>query len=261
MKECPHCHEDSFGWRELIFLDYFSPSECKACGKPVRNDGVRQLLTVPTILGALFFGLVVFSVVPGGFEALGLLFIFVLVGLSLLLLAKPSRFEDPNAGFPSFTPDLDNDKSIIVSGWQEHELKRIVDDFRKQSTIDPPMEIEIQNPHDTQFVLTFPGDIAPGDFAALVNYLNYPIDFDLAERTLLVVGRTTLNADFNGIPESLEGKKAILYVPANDDDYTVVYLQTETGDSFALSMNEMVWHSDDQVAQTSVCEAKAGITD
>ena len=240
MKECPHCHEDSFGWRELIVLDYFSASECKACGKLVRNDGVRQFLTVPTFLGVLFLGLLVFSLLPGSMEALGLLFIFALIGLSLLLLAKPSRFEDPNAGFPSFTPDLNNDKAIMVSGWKEKELRRIVDDFRQQDTIDPPMEIEIQKAHHNQFVLTFPGDIAHGDFAALVNYLNYPIDFDSADRTLLVAGRTTLNSDFTGIPESLMGKKAILYVPENDDDYTVVYMQTET-DTFAGSMNEMVW--------------------
>ena len=241
MKDCPHCHQDSFGWRELIVLDYFSPSECKACGKPVRNDGVRQFLTVPTILGVLFLGLVVFAVLPGPMEALGLLLIFVLIGLSLILLAKPSRFEDPNAGFPSFTPDLNNDKAIMVSGWKQDELGRIVDDFRQQGTIDPPMEIEIQKRHDNQFILTFPGDIAPGDFAALVNYLNYPIDFDLADRSLVVVGRTTLNSDFNGLPGSLMGQEAIIYVPENDDDHTVVYMQTENGDAFAGSMNEMVW--------------------
>jgi hypothetical protein len=240
MKECPHCHEDSFGWRELIVLDYFSSSECKACGKLVRNDGFRQFLTVPSFLGILFLGLVVFSVLPGSIEALGILFIFVLIGLSLVLLAKPSKVEAPNAGFPSFTPDLNNDKAIMVSGWKENELRRIVDDFRQQGTIDPPMEIEIQKPHHNQFVLTFPGDIAPSDFAALVNFLNYPIDFDSADRTLLVAGRTTLNSDFAGLPESLMGKKAILYVPENDDDYTVVYMQTET-DTFAGSMNETVW--------------------
>jgi hypothetical protein len=245
MKECPHCHEDSFGWRELIFLDYFSASECKACGKPVRNDGVRQLLTVPTILCVLFLGLLVFSVLPGALEALGFLLIFILIGLSLLLLAKPSKIEDPNAGFPSFTPDLNNDKAIMVSGWNEKELERIVDDFRQQGEIDPPMEIEIQKRHDDQFILTFPGDIAPGDFAALVNYLNYPIDFDLADRTPLVAGRTTLNSDFTGMPESLQGRKAILYVPADDDDYTVVYMQTETSENFAMSMNEMIWQSVD----------------
>jgi len=241
MKECPHCHEDSFGWRELISLDYFSSNECKACGKPVRNDGVRQFLIFPTILVALFLGVVVLSILPGSMESLGFLSIFLFIGILLILLAKPAKTEPPNASLPAFTPDLNNDKAIMVSGWTEHELGRIIDDFRKQGTIDPPMEIEVRKRFDTQFNLTFPGDIAPWDFAALVNYLNYPIDFDLTDRTLLVAGRTTLNSDFIGIPETLQEEKAILYVPENDDDYTVVYLQTETGDVFAGSMSEMVW--------------------
>ena len=50
MKECPHCHEETFGFRELFLLEYFSPNECKACGKLVRNDGFRQFLAVPAIL-------------------------------------------------------------------------------------------------------------------------------------------------------------------------------------------------------------------
>jgi hypothetical protein len=243
MKQCPHCHEESFGWRELISLNNFSSIECKACGQLVRNDGVRLFLTFPAILAALFLGGILLSVLPGSMEALAVLSIFLLIGISLILLAKPSRHENPNNGLPSFTPDMNNDKMMMVSGWQEDELAGIIDDFRKQSTIDPPMEIEIQKRFESEFVLIFPGDIAPWDFAALVNHLNYPIDFDSAQRALVVAGRTTLNADFTGIPESLYGRKAIIYVPENDDDYTVVYMHTETGDNFAGSFNEMVWQS------------------
>ena len=246
MKQCPHCHEDSFGWRELIGLDYFSSAECKACGQPVRNNGVRLFLTFPAIIAALFLGGILLSVLPGSMEALGFLAIFLLIGISLILLAKPSRLEDPNPGLPWFTPDLNNNKMIMVCGWQEDELIGLVDDFREQSSIDPPMEIEIQKRFESEFVLTFPGDIAPRDFAALVNYLMYPIDFDLAAHSLVVAGRTMLNADFTGIPESLHGKMAIIYVPENDDDYTVVHLRTETGDNFAGSLNEMVWQRVDE---------------
>jgi hypothetical protein len=135
---------------------------------------------------------------------------------------------------------------IMVRGWKEDELVEIIDDFREESTIDPPMEIEIQTRFETEFVLTFPGDIAPWDFAALVNYLIYTIDFDSAGRALVAAGRTTLNADFTGIPESLHGKKAIIYVPESDDDYTVLYMHTETGDNFAGSLSEMVWQSVDE---------------
>ena len=241
MKECPHCHEDSFGWRELILLDYFSSSECRACQKPVRNDGVRQFLLIPTILVVIFLGVVLFSLAPDGLQPLSLVLIGVLIGLSIVLLAKPPHVESPSAGVPAFTPDPHNDKVIVVSGWEETELKSIVDDFRGQDDIAPPTEIEIHSRHENQFLLTFPADIAPWEFAALVNYLNYPIDFDLAGRSLAVAGGTTLNSDFHGIPESLVGKKAVIYVPENDDDYTVVFMQVETGDAFAQSMSEMVW--------------------
>ena len=246
MKKCPHCDEESFGWRELIGLDYFSSIECKACGQLVRNDGVRLFLIFPAILAALFLGGILLSILPGSMEALGFLSIFLLIGISLILLTKPSRPETPNAELPSFTPDMNNKKMIMVCGGKEDELAGMIDDFRQESTIDPPMEIEIEKRFESEFVLTFPGDIAPWDFAALVNYLNYPIDFDSAGRTLVVAGRTTLNADFSGIPESLMGTEAILYVPEDDDDYTVVYMHTETGDNFAMSMNEMVWQGVDE---------------
>ena len=117
------------------------------------------------------------------------------------------------------------------------------------------MEIEIQKQFDREFVLTFPGDIAPWDFAALVNYLNYPIDFDSAGRPLVVAGRATLNPDFTGIPESLHGNKAIIYVPENDDDHTVVYLHTETGDNFAGWFDEMVWQRVDETRLPAAIQA------
>ena len=246
MKKCPHCHEESFGWRELIGLDFFSSTECKACGQLVDNGRLRLFLTFPAILAALFLGGILLSVLPGSMEALGFLSILLLIGFSLILLAKPSRPEKPNAGLPSFTPDMNNNKMIMIRGWTDDELARMVNDFRDQSTIDPPMEIEIQKHFEREFVLTFPGDIAPWDFAALVNYLIYPIDFDSAGRALVVAGRTTLNADFTGIPESLYGSKAIIYVPENDGDHTVVYLHTETDDNFAGSFSEMVWQSVDE---------------
>ena len=76
-----------------------------------------------------------------------------------------------------------------------------------------------------------------------MNYLAYPSNFDLSEREVVVAGETTLNSDFEGIPQSLLGKKAIIYVPENDRDYDGVYLQTETHDNLAISFSEDVWRS------------------
>jgi hypothetical protein len=193
----------------------------------------------------VFVGGILLSVLPGSMEALGFLSIVLLIGISWILLAKPSRLENPN-DLPSFTPDMNNDKMIMVRGWEEDELVGIIDGFMVESTIDPPIEIEIHKRFESEFVLTFPGDVAPWDFAALVNYLIYPIDFESADRKLVVVGRATLNPDFTGIPELLHGKKAIIYVPENDEDHTVVYMHTETSDNFAGPLNEMVWQAVDE---------------
>src|SRR5438132_470144 len=178
-KECPHCHEKSFGWRELLTLDYFSSDECKACGKQVRNDGFRQFLIVPTILTTIFFGVVLFSIMPGSFQPLGFLFIFILAGLSIIALAKPVKLESPEVIIPPFTPNPNNDKVIIVTGWNEEELHKILDDFGAEGSTNPPSRVEVHKHYDTYFRLTFPEDVSPSEFAALVNYLTYPLDFDL----------------------------------------------------------------------------------
>jgi hypothetical protein len=235
-KECPHCHEGTFGWRELIALDYFTPDQCKACGKLVRNDGVRQFLIFPAILAALLVGIVVFALTPSSLQPLDVIFIILLVGVSNIFLAKPAKIELPKADLPPFSPDPNNDKMIVVTGWNEDELRRIVDDFINESTGDAPLKIEIHRRFDQEFSLTFPEDLSPYDFAALVNYLNYPIDFELSNRSIAVAGTTSLNSDFQGIPSSLVGKKATVYVPEDDRDYTVVHMHSEVGNSFSISL-------------------------
>jgi len=234
-KKCPHCQEDTFGWRELIALDYFTSDQCKACGQPVRNDGVRQFLIFPVILAALFVGIVVFSLTPSSLQPLGVIFIILFVGFSNILLAKPAKIELPKADLPPFSPDPNNDKMIVVTGWSEEELHKIVDDFGAQDS-NSPSRIEVQKVYDDYFRLTFPEDLSPFDFAALVNYLNYPFDFDLASHTIAVAGKTSLSSDFQGIPASVVGKRAIVYVPEGDQDYTVVHLHSEAGDNFAISL-------------------------
>ena len=230
-KKCPHCQEDTFGWRELIALDYFTPDQCKACGKLVRNDGVRQFLIFPAILAAI----VVFSLTPSSLQPLGVIFIILLVGLSNILLAKPAKIELPKADLPPFSPDPDNDKTIVVTGWNEEELYKIIDDFGTQDS-KSPSSIEVQRVYADYFRLTFPEDLSPFDFAALVNYLNYPFDFDLALHTIAAGGKTSLNSDFQGIPAQLVGSKAIVYVPEDDQDYTVVHMHIEAGENFYISL-------------------------
>jgi len=243
MKQCPHCHEESFGVRELFQLDYFSHHECKACGQLVRNDGFRQLLTLPTILVALFLGIVLFSLVPSPSQPFALILIIVLVALPVVLLAKPVKFA-PKTDLAPFTPDPNNDKVIMIKGWNEDELNKLLDDFIEEDMSgSPPCKIDVHKRYENLYSLTFPQDIHPMAFASLVNYLAYPVSLGLAEHTIVVAGKTTLNLDFEGVHQSLVGTRAILYIPENDQDYDVVYLQTETGATLANSFGEGVWRN------------------
>src|SRR6266705_5414614 len=130
MKQCPHCREDSFGLRDLFALDYFHSQDCRACGKPVRNDGFRQFLTIPAIITALFFGFVILTLLPNSLEPFGLLLIIALVMLPIILLAKPVKV-DPRADLSPFTGNPHNDKVIRVRGWSADELREILNDFVK----------------------------------------------------------------------------------------------------------------------------------
>src|SRR5256884_9527923 len=242
-KECPHCHEDSFGWRQLVSLDYFSPYECKACGKLVRNDGFRQFLVIPTILVTLFVGIVLFASLPDSLEPFGLVLLLVLVALPVIILAKPVKL-DSKSDLAPFTPDPDNDKVIVVKGWNEDELQRILDDFvAEDSSGVASYKIEVEKRDEDLHRLTFPQDIHAALFGFLVNHLAYPTNFVLTGRSITVAGKTMLSSDFQGIPKSLVGSKAIIYVPEDDQDYDVVYLQTESGATLANSFSDGVWRN------------------
>ncbi len=241
-KECPHCHANSFGWRELISLDCFTSDECKKCHKLVRNSGWRQLLAPLAIISILLAAIPLLGFLPSEKSVLLIPVAVILLPIVLVLIAKPVKAESPQTDLAPFTPDPENDKAILIQGWNEDELRKILDDFVEEDlSAFAAFRIEIQKRLENSFALTFPEDIHPAEFESLINYLAYPIDFDLAGRSIIVAGKTTLNSDFDGLPKSLEGKKAILYLPENDKDYDVVYLQTESGVTLAKSFNEGVW--------------------
>jgi hypothetical protein len=241
MKRCPYCHVDSFGISELLTLDYFNSDECEECKKPVRNDGFRQLLLIPAVLVVVFVSFVIFSIVPGVLEPFALLLGFVLVAFTMILLAKPVKAEYEEH-YLQFDADPENDRVVLVSGWNEDELRQILDDFSAENVAGfPPYTIELHKHLEGYFRLTFPEDIHPSLFASLVNYLVYPIELDAGDRQLVVVGNTTLNSTFERIPKEFFGQKAVLYVPENDDDHDVVWLQTENGVNFANSLDGNNW--------------------
>jgi hypothetical protein len=208
----------------------------------VRNSGWRQLLAPLAIISIILAAIPLLEFIPSGKEVFLLPVAVIVLPLVLVLLAKPVKSEDPQTDLSPFTPDPYNDKAILIQGWNEDELRMILNDFVEEDlSAFPAFRIEIQMRLENSFALTFPEDIHPSEFASLINYLAYPLNFDPAGRSIVVAGETTLNSDFDGLPKSLEGKKALLYLPDNDEDYDVVYLQTESGATLARSFNEGVW--------------------
>src|SRR5687767_3805094 len=114
MKECPYCHEDTFGPRESFTLDYFHSDACKNCGKLVRNDGLRQLLVLPAILATSPILILFMSVSPDWLQPVGLLLAFILVFLTIILLPKPVKAEPADVSVSLFTPNPRNDKVIMT---------------------------------------------------------------------------------------------------------------------------------------------------
>ena len=241
-KKCFHCNEETFGWRELITLDSFSPDQCKNCHEFVRNSGWRQLLAPLTIILIILAAVLLSELIPPDKSVFLIPLAVIALPLVLGLIAKPVKARISQTDLSPFTPDLENDKAILIQGWNEEELRDILDDFVEEDlSAFAAFRIEIQKRLDNSFWLTFPEDIHPAEFVSLINYLAYPVNSGLAGRSIIVAGRATLNSDFDGLPKSLEGKKALLYLPENDEDYDVVYLQTESRVSLAKSFKEGAW--------------------
>ena len=238
-KECPHCHIDALRLRDLFGLDYFSPSVCGNCGGLIRNSGWSQFLG-PTL--TVLWSVIVMSGL--GFLPEWLVFSILIFTIPLpwLILAKPVRADTPRIDSPPFTADPHNDKSIIVTGWNEIELHKIIDGFIAQC--DSPLRIQAHKRFERELVLTFPEDIPSFDYIALVNYLKYPIDLNTGGQSISVIGKATLTSGFQGIPESLMGKTASFYIPEDDQDFDLVCVATAGHSVLKYSLSEQAWKAD-----------------
>ena len=241
-KQCPHCKEYSFDRFELISLSYFSVRPCPHCRKLVRNDGLRQLLLFLAIMGATVLAYLILPALPELLLPLGLVLTVGLIVAVLIIIPKPVKADYRDINSTSFDPDPDNDKVIVVNGWDEAQLRVIIDGFMdERDSGGPDYEIELHQNETGDYRLAFPQDIHQSEFAALVNYLQYPIEFGIPEHDIAAVGRMTLSAAFDGIPKQLIGKKAVLYVPEDDEEHDVVYVQTESGTSYSYSFQDSSW--------------------
>ncbi|MCU1264024.1 MAG: hypothetical protein JWM21_342 [Acidobacteria bacterium] len=242
-KSCPYCRDYSFDEQALLNLTYFKDQPCKSCGKLVRNDGLRQLLLLPAILAGLLSGAVILFIIPPWLTPIGWLLLVIFGFVPLLLLPKPIKADGRVLAL--FDPDPKNDKAIMVEGWESEQLDLIIAGFiAKEDSTAPHYTIEIDQQREDCYLLTFPDDIHPAIFAALIHYLQYPVEFRVPDSAINIVGRTTLNGAFDALPEELIGERAYLYLPEDDQDFDIVYLQTESGANLSCSLTDRVWRAE-----------------
>jgi hypothetical protein len=140
-----------------------------------------------------------------------------------------------------FVADKNNQTSISVRGWSQAELDKIVTSFLGEYELVGKMSTKITAMHGGALTITFPDDIPPTILLFLVNYLKYPREFDLKNRSIGVLGRVTLTPVFYLQDPKLVGQRADIYVPADDDQYDLVYGKTEAGAAYKISFTNMTW--------------------
>jgi hypothetical protein len=142
----------------------------------------------------------------------------------------------------AYVADPNNKLSLSVRGWNRTELDKILADFLKSYDLpDASTMLRIEEKPGDILVVTFPRDIQPAQFFFLVNYIQYPKDFDLEQRSIGVLGHIVITPAFGPPDTALVGKNAEIYVPADDDQYDEVYARVESGAAYRISFTNLIW--------------------
>jgi hypothetical protein len=144
-----------------------------------------------------------------------------------------------------FVADENNQTSVSVKGWSQPELDEILTYFLGSYELSGKMSVKVTAKSNGVLTIAFPSDIPPTILLYLVNYLKYPKDFDLTQRSIGVLGRVALTSVFNLPDPKLVGKRAEIYVPADDDQYDLVYAKTETGAAYKVPFTNLIWKAVD----------------
>lgn len=117
-------------------------------------------------------------------------------------------------------------KEVVVRGWSDEELSNILTDFADmyEDGLGKNFECNVFLDEHGATRITFPHDIPVKEFSFLVNYLNYPKNYDSKGRSISVFGNATLSAAFHPPSKNFVGKKAVFYVPSNDEEYDLIYV-------------------------------------
>ena len=87
---------------------------------------------------------------------------------------------------PGIIPKTANGKEVVVRGWTNEELSGILTDFADSydSDLGAHFDYEVHARDNGSIRITFPHDIPAQQFSFLINYLQYPKNYDLKGRSV-----------------------------------------------------------------------------
>jgi hypothetical protein len=168
----------------------------------------------------------------------------VLAGFVLLLVVRNWPEKGTPVGEVGGATIAGDEVVLLVSGLSEAELSRILaefsdlydlpaDSFRVIEKGEPATQIRISQSIDP-VVLTF-----------LVNYLQYPKDLSLDNLSLedreVAVIAVVERSEVLGGPSELAGRRATIYVPAEDTEGDLVFVRVDPARYFRITFTRMQW--------------------
>ena len=171
---------------------------------------------------------------------LGVSFLVLLAIAYLAPMAGSAAVQDKKMT-AAFVANANNHITVAVRGWNRVELDRILKDFRRLYNLPENSEWIIAKKGDYNFVIAFPNDIQPKLLYFLVNYIKYPKKLDLTGRSIGVLASVVLTGAFGAPDPALISKPAVIYVPANDTDYDMVYVRIESDQAFKIPFTTLIW--------------------
>jgi hypothetical protein len=174
--------------------------------------------------------------------------LLILVGFVLLLVVRNWPERGTPVGQITDAPIHGDDVVLLVSGWSDAELETILSDFGGMYDLpadafrvikgEAPAQIQIARPIDSK-MLPF-----------LVNYLHYPKELNFEGRQIAAVAVLKRSEALGGPPE-LAGRRATIYVPANDAEFDEVFVRVEPARYFRIPFTRLQWRPVDDGRETS----------
>jgi hypothetical protein len=160
----------------------------------------------------------------------------VIAAFVIVMRLKGAGSTVPQVNSVSVMPDQ---FSVRTTGWSEAELATILADFAEAYKLPPDTFRTVAESREA-FRIEATRSIEWYRLLFLINYLRYPVGFDPTGRVAGATATVTLS-EMMGAPGKLVGRKATIYVPANDTEFDLVYIRVEPASYFEVSFADMQW--------------------